>query len=216
MRAAPPLVEPDVQISRIRLSWRLSPGAFTGKGFLFGLVAQLLSQLKEFGRQRCLVPGLRLGSHPLRFFRPGVFFWITQSVLSSSDSALSPLRPLGSTVVTRFSATMGRSDSRACFRSVIDCLAESTPSTLPPVTGLPGSWIDPWRSRCPLRPREVPDLLLFIGFGQDVGFAIYDKLATSIFRVTRLISVRFRYSSTLASRSSNVSVAAAVVQVASC
>jgi len=49
-----------------------------------------------------------------------------------------------------------------------------------------------------------------------MGFAVFDQLATFIFSVTRLISVRFRYRSTLASRSSDFSVAAAAVQVASC
>jgi len=118
-------------------------------GFLFGLWAQLLSQLKEFRRQGCLLPGSRLGPHPFRFFRSGVLLWITQSALPSSDSALSALQPLGSTVITRFPATMGCADSRARFRPVIDSLAELAPVPLPPKHGSLRFLTDPRRSRCP-------------------------------------------------------------------
>jgi len=49
------------------------------------------------------------------------------------------LQPLGSTVITRFPATTGCSDSRARFRPVIDSLAELAFVFLPPNTGLSGS-----------------------------------------------------------------------------
>ena len=160
-----------------------------------------------------MLHGLRLGSHPLRFFRSGIVS--IQSALPSSDSALSALRPLGSTIVTRFPATMGRSDSRARFRSVIDSLAKLAPGSLPPVTGLPGSWLilgaravrsDPGKSLicfCPL-------------LGSGCWLRCIRPVGHFRLCVTRLVSVRFRYGSTLAPRSSGDRVAAAAVRVASC
>ena len=129
--AAPPLIEPDVRLFRIRLSCSLSPLAFTGEltpfGFLFGLLAQLLSQLKEGRRQPQTLPGFRPFAHPLRLFRSGIVV-ATQSALPSSDSARSALGPLGSTIITRFPATTGPSDSRAQSRPVMDFRAKLAPT----------------------------------------------------------------------------------------
>src|SRR5208283_1418900 len=86
----------------------------------------LLSQLEKRRRQNATLALLRALAHPLRLFRSGIVV-ATQSALPSSDSALSALRPLGSTIVTRFSATTGRSDSHAQPRPVMNCRAEVAP-----------------------------------------------------------------------------------------
>jgi hypothetical protein len=172
--------------------------------------------LKEFGRQGRLLPALRLGSHPLRFFRPGVLVSIAQSALPSSDSARSALGPLGSTIITRFPATTGPSDSHAQARPVMNCRTGSAPSAPPPNMGLPGSLIDPVALALSALTPEGRWPASVHAFDQRAGFTTSDKLATFVFGVTRLISVRFRYSSARASRSFCTGVAAAAVRVASC
>ena len=94
---------------------------------LLCLLAQLLSQLRKFHGQPFV--GLPL-------FRSGNLF---QAAFSSSSRSAPRPRPLGSTVVTRFPATMGLSDSRP--------------------GPLPGLWIPPgcWRSPPPpRRASQVP------------------------------------------------------------
>jgi hypothetical protein len=101
-----PLVEPDVRISRIRLSSRtpfpsdMHPACSAG----LGLTAQLLSRLPmdSTAVAASSVLGLR------------------QSALVASDSACSQPRPLRSTVVTRFVATTGLSDSPAATPRLMD------------------------------------------------------------------------------------------------
>jgi len=53
-------------------------------------------------------------------------------------------------------------------------------------------------------------------FDQRAGFTESDRLATFVFRVTRLISVRFRYSSARVPRSFYDAVANAAVRFPSC
>ncbi len=111
----PPLVEPDVRISRIRLSRKRSPVGNAGRGLdpvipgikpaprlLLDLLAQLLSQLRKVPRQTA--PRGRP-----RFVRSGM---LVQAAFSSSYRSVVPVRPLGSTALTRFPAPLGLSDSR--------------------------------------------------------------------------------------------------------
>jgi hypothetical protein len=184
-------------------------------GFLFGLLAQLLSQLEKGRRQNATLPLLRALAHPFRLFRSGIDL-TTQSALPSSDSALSALRPLGSTIVTRFPATTGRSDSHAQPRPVMNFLTGLAPLAPPPSMGLPGSLVDPLALVLSALTPEGRWPASVHCFDQRAGFTISDKLATFVFGVTRLISVRLRYGSAHASRSSHVGVAAAAVRVASC
>ena len=76
---------------------------------LLGFLAQLLSQTRECLRQRPLSPRFRRDLGPRRLSRSGRFL---QAALLSSYRIVFLLRPLRSTVITRFLATMGRSDSR--------------------------------------------------------------------------------------------------------
>ncbi len=76
---------------------------------LLGFLAQLLSQQGEFLRQQPLSPRFRCDLGLRRFSRSGVLF---QAALPSSYRNVFLLRPLCSTVVARFFATMCRSDSR--------------------------------------------------------------------------------------------------------
>ena len=82
--------------------------------------------------------------------------------------------------------------------------------------GLPGSLIDPVALALSALTPEGRWPASVHAFDQRAGFTTSDKLATFVFRVTRLISVRFRYSSARASRSFCTGVAAAAVRVASC
>jgi hypothetical protein len=82
--------------------------------------------------------------------------------------------------------------------------------------GLPGSVIDPVALALSALTPEGRWPASVHAFDQRAGFTTSDKLATFVFRVTRLISVRFRYSSARASRSFRAGVAAAAVRVASC
>src|SRR5208282_1195307 len=93
-----PLVEPDVQISCIRLSRKLSP-----KAVRWPNEAQLSRAAKPRSQMR-MVP------HPRGwFFRRRT---CVQAAFPSSYLDMFASRPLRSTVVTRFFAIVGRSDSR--------------------------------------------------------------------------------------------------------
>jgi len=120
-----PLVEPDVQISRIRLSRKLSPQGST-------LAKNQLSRAAKPRSPMRMVPQPR-----------GCFLrrWTgLQAAFPSSYLNRLASRPLPSTVVTRFFANMGRSDSR------------TGPS--------PGLWIPPERwLPPPRRVSQVPRLL---------------------------------------------------------
>jgi len=111
---------------------------------------------------------------------------------------------------------MGRSDSRARFPSVIDSLGKLAPFLPASQHGSPRFLFDPLTLALSALTPGSPQPASVHCFGRDVGFTVFDQLTTSIFSVTRLISVRFRYSSAFAPRSSDFSVAAAAVQVASC
>jgi hypothetical protein len=140
-------------------------------------LAQLLSQLKEGRRQYQTLTDLRPLAHPLRLFRSGIVC-ATQSALPSSDSARSALGPLGSTIITRFPATTGPSDSHAQSRPVMDCQTKLAPDSLPPYVGLPGSLIDPLAlALSALTPEGRWPACVHV-FDQRAGFIISDKLAT--------------------------------------
>jgi hypothetical protein len=95
---------------------------------------------------RILHFGLRLAK--LQFFRSGTFI---QAALPLSSISLSSLRPLGSTVITRFFATMGLSDSRqGPAPSYLFLFAAYAPA------GLPGSFAD-LSTRAALSHPEEPD-----------------------------------------------------------
>ena len=92
-----PLVEPDVQVSRIRLSRKLSPQGSTLAG----------SQLSRGAKPRSQ---MRMIPQPCGWFvRRGTH---VQAEFPSSYLDRFAFRPLRSTVVTRFFANMDRSDSR--------------------------------------------------------------------------------------------------------
>lgn len=109
----------------------------------FRLLAELLSQKREFLRQSAL-------SHIPPFFRSGI---ILQAVLPSSYFSLFPVRPLRSAIITRFSATMSLSDSRPepppgyVFPDAVYALRITPP-------GLPGSSTNLSTRAAPFNPGE--------------------------------------------------------------
>ena len=119
--------------------------------FLFGLLAQLLSQRKECRRQVRSFPGLRQRLRPFRFLRSGIIS--IQSALCSSDSACFQYGPLAPSRLDRdFAATMGRSE---------------------PQTGTPRSYVFPSRCRLPLSPACLPGPLMFL-IGLSDRAALFD------------------------------------------
>ena len=141
-----PLVEPDMKISLIRLSRRLR---FDHRS-LPCLALSLSSRLKRetfpkslphspFG---CVQPG----------FSSSVVGLFSKRFSPSLHISTSTLRPLCSTVVTRFSATIGLSDSRQ----------EPAPGYLFPLAvcapvGLPGSSPDLSTRAAPFHPEQPGD-----------------------------------------------------------
>ena len=125
-----PLVEPDMQISRIRLSCKHSSEQRNDR---HSFTITLQSQRRN-----------ALGQHRPRI-RSGIFI---QAGFPSSYSSTLAFRPLRSTVVTRFLATMSLSDSRSQPRYgyVFPHPVGGSPTTEP---GLPGSLTD-------LSTRAVP------------------------------------------------------------
>jgi len=113
-------------------------------------------------------------------------FFPIQSDPPPSDSACHPVRPLRSTFITRFAATMGlsdapaRPDSRYGFRESVDAATARR--------GLP-SCVTQLSARAvrfdPGRPNGSCLLLLPL----VLGFAISERLAACVFRVTRLFPV---------------------------
>ena len=107
---------------------------------LLGFLAQLLSQTREFLRQRPCSPRFRRDLGPRRLSRSGR---LLPAALLSSYRIVLLLRPLRSTVITRFLATMSRSDSRPEPRLRL---------FIPP-----GRWPRP--PRPPRRVSQVPPLI---------------------------------------------------------
>ncbi len=117
----------DVAVERIETELRL----------ILGLAAQILSQSDKFRRQ---------GQHPPnRVFRSRI---LVQSAPLPSYRIAPKAGPLRSTVVTRFPATMGPSDSRQ-GRAAVMSSRTAFGTITPAPTGLPGSSAD-------LSARAVP------------------------------------------------------------
>ena len=149
-----PLLEPDVQISRIRLSRGLSPQAFARScRLLLGLLAQLLSQEREFLRQLPPAAPLRQPLAPLPVFRSGSF--TVQAALPLSDSACPRQGPFAPRALPRFSATMGLSDSRPA--PPLQLCFPAGRWACPTLPGLPGSSTNLSARAVPNHPGEPDD-----------------------------------------------------------
>jgi hypothetical protein len=144
-----------------------------------------MSQKRNFPQiLACAIP-LRFHTGWLQFFRSGTS---VQAVLPLSSISTSMFRPLRSTVVTRFFATMGLSDSRQ----------EPVPGYLFPLTvcapvGLPGSSTDLSTRAAPSHPEQPGDCLyplLHRRFQASSSSADWPLLPC----VTRPIRVRFFFS----------------------
>ena len=108
-----------------------------------------MSQLRDFPQiLACAIP-LRFHTGWLQFFRSGTS---VQAVLSLSSISTSMFRPLRSTVITRFSATMGLSDSRQ--RPTLGYLF---PRFVAATAGPPGSSTDLSTRAAPFHPEESDD-----------------------------------------------------------
>ena len=110
-----------------------------------------MSQKRDFPQISACALALWLRPGWLRFLRSGT---VVQAVLPLSYISTPSFRPLRSTLITRFLATMGRSDSRQ----------EPTPGYLFPVAvsapaGLPGSLTDLFTRAAPSHPEQSGDCL---------------------------------------------------------
>ena len=126
---------------------------------------------------------MRLRSLKLRFFRSGISI---QAAFPLSSISVSLLRPLRSTVITRFSATMGLSDSRQ--RLAIGYLF---PLAAGAAAGLPGSFADLSTRAALSHPEEPGDCscaLLDRRYQASSSSADWPLLS----RVTRPKQVRLR------------------------
>ena len=141
-----------------------------------------MSQQRDF--PLCLPSPLasrRRRSGWLQFFRSGTF---VQAVLSTSSISTSMFRPLRSTVVTRFSATMSPSDSRQePLTSYLFPMAVLAPG------GSPRFLDRSFHARCPLSPRAARQLPSPIASLPVLASSLSGGLATAIC-VTRPIRVR--------------------------
>ena len=138
-----------------------------------------MSQKRKF--PRTLAFGLRLGK--LQLFRSGISI---QAAFPLSSISMSLLRPLRSTVITRFLATMGLSDSRQ----------GPTPGYLFPVAvsapaGLPGSSTDLSTRTAPSHPEESGDCSRPLLDRRFQASSFSGRLATPV-SVTRPNGVRLR------------------------
>ena len=160
-------VDPVIQCVKPKLRLRL------------GLLTKLMSQKRKFPQR--LAFGLCLGT--LQFFRSGTFI---QAAFPLSSISMSSLRPLRSTVITRFFATMGLSDSRQ--RPAIGYLF---PLAVSAPAGLPGSFADLSTRAALSHPEEPGDCscpLLRRRYQASSSSADWPLLS----RVTRPKQVRLR------------------------
>ena len=128
----------------------------------------------------------------LQFFRSGTF---VQAVLSTSSISTSMFRPLRSTVVTRFLANMGLSDSRPGSNlGYVFPRAVEVRLSVPRPAGSPRFLDSSFLTRCPQPPRRVRWLPTPVASPSISGFIRYDRLAT-LTTLTRLNRVRLRYGS---------------------
>jgi hypothetical protein len=165
-----------VRISRIRLSCKRSPQA----GVQRLHAVELQSQRRDALGQPAGQPIFRCGM-------------VIQAGLHSSYRSMLAFRPLRSTIVTRFHATMSLSDSRlghACGY-VFPCAFGSLPAT---PAGLPGSSIDLSTRAVPSHPDEFDECScpLLVRQWQASGSLAPWPLALSVTRPNR---VRLRYGS---------------------
>src|SRR6266568_2105002 len=141
--------------------------------FLLCLLAQLLSQKRNFLRQSPVA--LRLLFLSLPVFRSGTF---VQAVLPSSYFSMFSVRPLRSTIITRFFATMGLSDSRpeppSGYFFPLGVALRSA--------GSPRFLGRSFHARCPLPPRRVRRLHSPVASPPVAGFVIFGSFATLTLR----------------------------------
>jgi hypothetical protein len=117
-------------------------------------------------RRCCDCPSLRSGVSPKRYS-------------SSSYRNMLPVRPLRSTVVTRFLATTSLSDSRlGPFPRLLIPLGRWGSHRLPALPGLPGSSADLSLRAVPNHPGRSGECLL-IASPPVSGFILFGRLATS-------------------------------------
>ena len=110
-------------------------------------------------------------------FRSGSF---DQAGLLPSYNDVFTVRPLRSTVVTRFLATMSPSDFRPEPRQGLFIPPECCRCRHP--AGSPRFLDRPFRTRCPYLPRETEQVLSLIASLSLAGFTISERMAISILR----------------------------------
>src|SRR5262245_9131498 len=160
-------IDPVIQCIKPKLRLRL------------GLLTKLMSQKRKFPQSHTI--NLTLGK--LQLSRSGIFI---QAAFPLSSVSLSSLRPLRSTVITRFFATTGLSDSRqGPAKSYLFPLTVIAPA------GLPGSSADLFTRAALSHPEESDDCsrpLLHRRFQASSSLADWPLL----FSVTRPKQVRLR------------------------
>src|SRR5512142_2513213 len=176
------LVEPDMEISPIRLSPRSSMPESVHNArrpleakslLLFGFLSQLLSQFPDFWRQECFPKGKFLG-HLL--CRRSFHFNQFQSLLTPLDLGQGSLAPFR--LNPNFAATMSPSDSLSLSAHRLWLPGVRSPAPRPGLRqGLPSSR---WLFRCALSPTTPGSWKGALGriFPSHAGFTISDRLAT--------------------------------------
>src|SRR6266404_1373573 len=155
---------------------------------LLGLVAQLLSQSGEALRQFGSLPRTRVPELLLcQVFRSGT---LVQAAHPSSDSSAHWLRPLRSAVVTRFLATMGRSDSRPQPRARLCLSVRRRAFCSSCCAGSPRFLGRSVPARCPLSSRQVRRSLLPVASPPVAGFSSSGETGHPQLRITRPNRVR--------------------------
>src|SRR6266545_230257 len=143
-----------------------------------------MSQKRNFPQSRLLTSALQHRFFLLRLFRSGNFF---QADLPLSYISASSLRPLCSTVITRFSATMGLSDSpQGPVASYLFPLTVSAPA------GLPGSSTDLSTRAAPSHPEESGDCFCPLLHRRFQASSTWVDWPLLLFCVTRPKRVRLR------------------------
>ena len=137
-------------------------------------MAQLLSQLREFIRQSVFTRLFIQGFDMLPLFRNRNFF---QAVLPSSYIGMFSVRPLRSTVVTRFFATMGLSDSRPVPPVRLCIPAERRSRCRFRTAGSPSFLNESFPARCPQPPRKARRCDAPVVSTPVAGFTILGRLA---------------------------------------
>ena len=146
---------------------------------LLGLAAQRLSQRSEGPRQRHTLPRTRVPVGRSRFVRSGTD---VQAAPFPSDIRSPWLRPLRSTVVTRFLATIGRSDSRPLPPTRFWLPVPAPEDALSfRSAGSPRFLDRSVPARCPLTPRRARRVPTPVASTSMAGFATFGRVATLTF-----------------------------------